>query len=66
MKSDAGLTVLSSSERLELEALPSEQLERHITELGGHINAATARWLPLVPSARTPHDLMALRASSTG
>jgi Domain of unknown function (DUF222)/HNH endonuclease len=32
----------------ELTALPSEQLEEEITELGGHINAATARWLALV------------------
>jgi hypothetical protein len=32
----------------ELAALPSEQLERTITELGGHINAATARWLALI------------------
>jgi Domain of unknown function (DUF222)/HNH endonuclease len=32
----------------ELTALPSERLEREIAELGGHINAATARWLALV------------------
>jgi hypothetical protein len=32
----------------ELTAVPSEQLEREITALGGHINAATARWLGLV------------------
>jgi Domain of unknown function (DUF222)/HNH endonuclease len=32
----------------ELETLPSERLEREIAELGGHINAATARWLALV------------------
>jgi Domain of unknown function (DUF222)/HNH endonuclease len=32
----------------ELAALPSERLEREITELRGHINAATARWLALV------------------
>jgi Domain of unknown function (DUF222)/HNH endonuclease len=32
----------------ELMALRSEQLELEITELGGHINAATARWLGLV------------------
>jgi hypothetical protein len=32
----------------ELKALPSERLEREIAELGGHINAATARWLALV------------------
>ena len=32
----------------ELKALPSELLERKIAELGGHINAATARWLGLV------------------
>jgi Domain of unknown function (DUF222)/HNH endonuclease len=31
-----------------LAGLPSERLEREITELGGHINAATARWLGLV------------------
>jgi hypothetical protein len=31
----------------ELTALSSERLEREITELGGHINAATARWLGL-------------------
>jgi hypothetical protein len=37
MKMEEGLT-----------AVPSEQLEREITELGGHINAATARWLGLV------------------
>jgi Domain of unknown function (DUF222)/HNH endonuclease len=32
----------------ELTALSSEHLEREITELGGHINAATAGWLALV------------------
>jgi hypothetical protein len=32
----------------ELTALSTEGLEREITELGGHINAATARWLALV------------------
>jgi len=32
----------------ELTAVPSEKLEQQITELGGHINAATARWLALV------------------
>jgi Domain of unknown function (DUF222)/HNH endonuclease len=32
----------------EIAGLPSEHLEREITELGGHINAATARWLGLV------------------
>jgi hypothetical protein len=32
----------------ELTTVSSEQLEREITELGGHINAATARWLALV------------------
>jgi Domain of unknown function (DUF222)/HNH endonuclease len=32
----------------ELKTLPSERLEREIAELGGHINAATARWLRLV------------------
>jgi Domain of unknown function (DUF222)/HNH endonuclease len=37
MKSDERLTAVSS-----------EQLEREIAELGGHINAATARWLGLV------------------
>jgi Domain of unknown function (DUF222)/HNH endonuclease len=37
MKTDEALTGMSS-----------EHLEREITELGGHINAATARWLALV------------------
>jgi hypothetical protein len=32
----------------ELQALSSERLEREIADLGGHINAATARWLGLV------------------
>jgi hypothetical protein len=32
----------------ELAALSNEGLERAIAELGGHINAATARWLALV------------------
>jgi hypothetical protein len=32
----------------ELAALSTEGLEREIAELGGHINAATARWLALV------------------
>ena len=32
----------------ELRTLPSERLEREIAELGGHINAATARWLGMV------------------
>jgi uncharacterized protein DUF222/HNH endonuclease len=32
----------------ELAALSTEGLEREIAELGGHINAATARWLGLV------------------
>jgi hypothetical protein len=32
----------------ELTALSTEGLEREICELGGHINAATARWLALV------------------
>jgi hypothetical protein len=32
----------------ELTPFPTEGLEREICELGGHINAATARWLALV------------------
>jgi hypothetical protein len=32
----------------ELTGLSTERLEREIAELGGHINAATARWLGLV------------------
>lgn len=32
----------------DITTFPSERLEREITELGGHINAATARWLGLV------------------
>jgi hypothetical protein len=31
-----------------VEGMPLEQLEREITELAAHINAATCRWLLLV------------------
>jgi uncharacterized protein DUF222/HNH endonuclease len=36
------------AEPAELEALPLDQLEREITELAAHINAATCHWLLLV------------------
>jgi hypothetical protein len=37
-----------AGESPELETLPLEWLEREITELAAHINAATCRWLVLV------------------